>query len=129
MGQHGDLQPVLFLEVVHELLQRHLALDVEPVPQSPVRVVVLLDGGRDGLGKAEEGEGKVHEPVLEDLHDLGPGSGRAGGRLVGEGLEPGLVAHQLVELEAHEPGDQGRGRGDGRDDLAGDQFALFRTNS
>ena len=58
------------LEVVHELLQRHIALNLEAVPQRPFGAVVLLGGGGNGLGECEERQSEIHEPVFVRLDFL-----------------------------------------------------------
>lgn len=65
----------------------------------------LVAGAGDGLGEAEEGEGEVEEPVLV-------------------GAQPAVPLHQLEQLQAAQPHNRRRRRGDGRDDLARDQLAL-----
>lgn len=103
LRQHRDLQLVLVLEVVEELLERDLALDLEPVPERPLLVVVGVRGRGDRLREAEEGQREVDKAVLEHVERV---------EALGE----------LVELEADEAGDDGGGGRDGGDDLAGDEL-------
>lgn len=96
---------MLLLEVIDELLERQLALDLEPVPQRPLLVVVVQLRRRYRLGEPEERQRQIDETVLERRQRV-------------ESLR------QLDQLEAGEPGDDRRCRGDGRDDLPGDELRL-----
>ena len=68
-----------------------------------------MTGGGDGLGEGEEGQGQVHEAVLEGLQLL-------------------VSLDDLDELQAHQAHHRARGGGDGWDDLTGDQLALERRD-
>eukprot|EP00754_Rhynchopus_humris_P015442 Rhum_TRINITY_DN14440_c23_g1::Rhum_TRINITY_DN14440_c23_g1_i1::g.90701::m.90701 len=90
--------------VPHRLRVRHRHL-VDVHLHGGVEAGAALDGGRRGrLGLGEEREGKVAEGVAEEVCIL--------------------LAHNLVQLQAHEAGGKRRGRGDGRDDPAGLQLGL-----
>lgn len=111
LTQHGDLQLVFVVEVVHEVLHRHLAsvrldrVHLEPVPERPFRLVILVLWRHDGLGEGKEGQGQVGEPVLEGLH-------------------VGVALHQLVELQGDQAGHQRGGGGNGRNDPPRDTLRL-----
>lgn len=64
-----------------------------------------MPGSSDGFGESEEREGQVHEAVLVGLQLL-------------------VSLDNFDELQAHQAHHCGCGRGDGRNDLAGYQFAL-----
>lgn len=64
-----------------------------------------MSGSSDGFRESEEREGQVHEAVLVGLQLL-------------------VSLDDFDELQAHQAHHRGRGRGDGRNDLASYQFAL-----
>lgn len=64
-----------------------------------------MSGSSDGFRESEEREGQVHEAILVGLQLL-------------------VSLDNFDELQAHQAHHCGRGRGDGRNDLAGYQFAL-----
>ena len=64
-----------------------------------------MTGGSDGLREGEEGQGQVHEAVLERL-------------------QLGVSLDDFDELQTHQAHHGARGGGDGRDDLTSDQLAL-----
>lgn len=70
LRQHCDLQSMLRLEVVEEFGERHFALQLETIPQSPFDGVVLLGERLDWFGASEKGQRQVKEVVLESL-DIG----------------------------------------------------------
>ena len=106
------------LEEIEELLEGDVALiDDEVVPQGPALGVVLEALGRVGL-------------VLGAGHGLR--LDERGQRQVDERVAVALNGHRralddLVQLEAHEAGDHGRGGGDGRDDAASDLLGLVEV--
>lgn len=67
-----------------------------------------MSGSSDGFGESEERERQVHEAILVGLQLL-------------------VSLDDFDELQAHQAHHRGRGRGDGRNDLAGYQFALDWT--
>lgn len=68
----------------------------------------LVCGSSDGLREAKERQGQVHEAVLERFQLL-------------------VSLDNLDELQAHQTNHCGRGSGDGRNDLASYQLALYWT--
>lgn len=65
----------------------------------------LVSGSSNGFRESKEGEGQVHEAILERLQLL-------------------VSLDNFDELQAHQAHHCGRGCGDGRNDLASYQFAL-----
>lgn len=64
LRDHGDFQLVDFLEVLQELFERHLAINLEAIPQSPLRLVVLLGLGALWLGESAQRQSEIDETVL-----------------------------------------------------------------
>ena len=64
LRDHADLKLVLALEPVDDLLERRVVLELEAVPERPLRVAVLVLLRRDGLREAEERQCEVDEAVL-----------------------------------------------------------------
>ena len=64
LADHADLELVLALEVVHDLLERRVVLELEAVPERPLRVSVLVLLRRDGLRETEERQCEVDKAVL-----------------------------------------------------------------
>ena len=65
----------------------------------------LVSFGGDGIGEDKDGQRQVDEAVLV-------------------GLQLPVTLDHLDELQDHQARHRRRGGGDGRDDLAGNQFAL-----
>lgn len=65
----------------------------------------LVSGGSDGLREGKERQGQVHEAILKCLQLL-------------------VSLDNFDEFQAHQAHHCGRGSGDGRNDLASNQFAL-----
>lgn len=106
LRHHLQLELVLLLEPVNDLLQRRVAVDLEAVPESPLLVlVVLLLGGSNRLGEAEEGKCEVDETVLVLLNVV-------------------LAVDDLVELKADKAYCEGSGGRNGRDNLASNKLRL-----
>ena len=93
------------LEVSEKRAQRHLAVDLEAVPQRERRLVVLGLLGRHGLAEAEERQRQIHKAAL--VH-----------------LDVAMALHQLVHLDAVEADNERRGRCNRWYDAAGDELAL-----
>ncbi len=91
--------------MVKELLERHVALDHETVPDGPLKFTGLLLGAGDGLGEAEEGECKIDEAVLVRLDVL-------------------AAVDELQDLEADKTRNDGGCGRDGGDDLASNTLGL-----
>lgn len=111
--QHGNtlrnhlyFQLVVLLEPFQELLQRRIALDLKPVPQSPLSLAILLLRRRNRLRETEEGQRQIHETVLVVL------------KLV-------LAVNQLVKFQANQTDSESSGCSDGRDNLSRDEFGLM----
>lgn len=117
VGDIGDLDLILCLEVVDELLDSEGSLDFKLVPGCPVlwdgnglgeedriHFLVLSLGGWEWFGEEPEWEGEVDEAVLH-----------LGEWLLEEGLD---------DLESDGSDDHGRGGGEGGNDFSGDQFDL-----
>ena len=64
LRDHADVQFVLASEPVDNLLERRVVLELEAVPERPLRVAVLILLRRDGLREAEERQCEVDEAVL-----------------------------------------------------------------
>lgn len=70
MADHGDVELVLLLEPRDDLLERRVVLELEAIPQRPLRrpVLILLGGYR--FRETEERQGEVHEPVFVVLEPV-----------------------------------------------------------
>jgi hypothetical protein len=55
---------MLLLEPRDDLFERRVVLELEPIPQRPLRRPVLVLLGRYRFRETEEGQGEVHEPIL-----------------------------------------------------------------
>ena len=71
--QHRDLELVLALEKIEELLERHLALEVEAIPQRPLGRVVLELRALDRFGEPEERQRQIDKAVFVRLDLAIPG--------------------------------------------------------
>lgn len=65
LRDHRNLKLVHILEVIQELSERHLAFDLEAIPQRPILLVVFLLDGACWLRECQEWKSKVSESVLE----------------------------------------------------------------
>lgn len=77
LRDHADLELVLGAEPVDDLAQRRVVVELEAVPQRPLRAPVLVLRRRDRLGEPKERQREVHEAVfvvlelvlaVDDLH-------------------------------------------------------------
>lgn len=64
LGDHADIEFVFGAEPVDDLAQRRVVLELEPVPQRPLRAPELVLRRRDRLGEAEERQREVYEAVF-----------------------------------------------------------------
>ena len=55
---------MLLLEPRDDLFERRVVLELEPIPQRPLRRPVLVLLGRYRFRETEERQGEVHEPIL-----------------------------------------------------------------
>lgn len=118
-GDHRDLEALVVLKPVEESLEGHGALLEDDL------VVVGVSLGDAGDGTAHN-RVKLLRLVLDDIvrlreHDLGEGQVR---ETVLELCDVSEALDVLEELVADDTGDHSGGRGDGRDDLAGNHLGL-----
>ena len=55
---------MLLLEPRDDLLERRVVLELEAIPQRPLRRPILVLLGRYRFRKTEERQGEVHEPIF-----------------------------------------------------------------
>jgi hypothetical protein len=55
---------MLLLEPRDDVFERRVVLELEPIPQRPLRRPVLVLLGLYRFRETEEGQGEVHEPIF-----------------------------------------------------------------
>ena len=61
---------MIFLEPIHDFLQRRIVLELEAIPQCPFRLAIFVRRRSDWLGEAEEWQSQVHKSILVTLELL-----------------------------------------------------------
>jgi hypothetical protein len=64
LANHTDVEAVLRLEVRDDVLQSGVSLELESIPECPLRRSVFILHGANRLRETEEGQGEIDEAVL-----------------------------------------------------------------